>query len=117
MNDPDNSTETALLGIENDVLVNMDNKKATILVMLDISAAYDSLDHDTLLNRLAVDCGINDKALKWMESYLRERKNQVIIGYERYFISTPECGTSQGSVKGWGGIIQHVCSPSWKNCI
>ena len=107
LNDPDqtayskyNSTETALLSIQNDILDNMDNQKATILVMLDISAAYDTIDHDIFLARLKTDCGINGKALRWMESYLRNRKNQVIIGSKRSFISTPKCGTPQGSVMG-----------------
>ena len=81
--------------------------------MLDISAAYDTLDHSILLKRLETDCGIVGKALKWMESYLTDRKNQVIIGSKRSFVSTPECGTSQGSVMG-GELYNAYAAPIGK---
>ena len=86
----------------------MDNKKATLLVMLDISAAYDTIDHRIFLNRLQSEFGIHGKALLWMKSYLEGRKNQVIIGQERSYVSTPECGSAQGSVM--GGICYNMYS-------
>ena len=80
LNDPDqtayskyNSTETALLRIQSDILENMDCEKATLLVMLDISAAYDTIDHKIFLQRLQSDFSITGNALKWMKSYLGNR--------------------------------------------
>lgn len=46
------STETALLKIQNDILAAMDNQRVTLLVLLDLSAAFDTIDHQVLLNRL-----------------------------------------------------------------
>lgn len=46
------STETALLRVQNDILRAIDCKKEVILVMLDLSAAFDTIDHDILISRL-----------------------------------------------------------------
>ena len=51
------STETALLKIENDILAAMDNQRVTLLVLLDLSAAFETIDHQVLLNRLYVTYG------------------------------------------------------------
>ena len=48
------STETALLKVQNDILMNMNWKHVTLLVLLDLSAAFDTVDHDILLARLKV---------------------------------------------------------------
>ena len=47
------STETALLKVTNDILMNMDRQHTTLLVMLDVSAAFDTVDHEILLRMLA----------------------------------------------------------------
>jgi len=57
------STETALQAILNDVYRSMDGKNLTLLVALDISAAFDALEHDILLRRLERTFGISDLAL------------------------------------------------------
>ena len=54
-----NSTETALMCIHNDILRNMDKGRATLLLMLDLSAAYDTIDHDIFLFRLTNYFGIS----------------------------------------------------------
>ena len=64
------STETALLKVKNDILMNMENQKVTLLVLLDLSAAFDTVDHRILLDRLQFDCGISGSALNLIESYL-----------------------------------------------
>ncbi|KAK2550850.1 hypothetical protein P5673_028365 [Acropora cervicornis] len=58
------STETALLKVENDILLNMDNQRVNLLRLLDLSAAFDTVDYGTLLQRLKTSFGIQGKALK-----------------------------------------------------
>ena len=55
------STETALLCVTNDIKLAMDSKKGTILVMIDLSSAFDTIDHSILLSRLELRYGITDK--------------------------------------------------------
>ena len=52
------STETALLGVKNDILLNMNKQHVTLLVLLDLSAAFDTVDHNVLLSRLHSKFGI-----------------------------------------------------------
>ena len=61
------STETALLRVQNDLLQAVDNEGGTILVLLDLSAAFDTIDHQKLLNLLNQSFGIRGVALKWFE--------------------------------------------------
>ena len=49
------STETALLRVHNDVFTNMDNQSATVLVLLDLSAAFDTIDHSVLFDRMEIE--------------------------------------------------------------
>ncbi len=94
------STETALIKVQNDILIDIDNKNISILVMLDLSAAFDTIDHEVLLNRLESHYGITGKALKWFRSYLTDRSQSIIIDDE---ISEPKqlrYGVPQGSVLG-----------------
>jgi hypothetical protein len=58
------STETALLKIVNDIYTSIDGKKIAVLVSLDLSAAFDTLDHSTLLTRLEETFGISGFALR-----------------------------------------------------
>ena len=65
------STESALLKVKNDILLNMEAQKVTLLlVLLDLSAAFDTVRHDTLLNRMKSRFGVDGKALEWFASYL-----------------------------------------------
>ncbi len=52
------STETVLLKVQNDILMHLDNSNTVILVLLDLSAAFDTIDHDILLKRLEKDVAI-----------------------------------------------------------
>ena len=72
------STETALLKVKNDILMNMENQKVTLLVLLDLSAAFDTVDHRILLDRLQFDFGISGSALNWIESHLSNRIDGVL---------------------------------------
>ena len=64
------STETALLKVKADILKVMDNQEVTCLVLLDLSAAFNMVDHKILLERLENYFGINSIALRWIELYL-----------------------------------------------
>ena len=61
------STETALLRVHNDVFTNMDNHSATVLVLLDLSAAFDTIDHSVLFDRMENIIGIEGTALKLVQ--------------------------------------------------
>ena len=62
------STETALVRIQNDILCAIDNFESVILLLLDLSAAFDTVDHSILLSRLRDRFGVNGTALAWFES-------------------------------------------------
>ena len=64
------STETALLKVNNDILLNMNRQRVSLLVLLDLSAAFDTIDHKRLLKRLQNNLGIGGTALLWFASYL-----------------------------------------------
>ena len=64
------STETALLKLTNDIFENLDFGKITILTTLDMSAAFDTLDHTTFLHRLEHTFGLSGFVISWIQSYL-----------------------------------------------
>ena len=65
------SCETAILQLSNDILWGMESQSATSLVVIDLSAAFRTVGHDILLDILKCKFGIEGKALKWFDSYLR----------------------------------------------
>ena len=94
------STETALLRVQNDLMSSIDDRKVALLVMLDLSSAFDTVDHTLLLNHLHSYFGIGGSALEWISSYLCGRSQYVSISGSdsgpRHLI----CGVPQGSVLG-----------------
>jgi len=65
------STETAVLQVLSDILLTIDRGDlAAALILLDLTAAFDTVDHDILLQRLHTSFGIQDVALQWFQSYL-----------------------------------------------
>ena len=92
--------ETALIKIFDDLLLNLDNKKVVLLSLLDLSAAFDTVDHNILLNRLKHMFGITDVALDWFTSYLSDRSQKVSIAGAYSVSRFLECCVPQGSVLG-----------------
>ena len=76
------STETALLKVKTDILDAMDKKEVMCLVMLDLSATFNTVNHHLLLNRLKYRLGVCDLALAWLKSYLTNRTQCVVIQNE-----------------------------------
>ena len=102
------STETLLIKVQNDILESLDKGHATILVMLDVSAAFDVVDHQRLLDRHRQLFGINGTALEWLESYLSGRSQCVVIGNEKSSSVNIEFGFPQGSVLGGKKFIMYA---------
>lgn len=92
------STETALLRVSNDIMMSSDSGKCSVLVLLDLSAAFDTVDHGILLDRLREWVGISGSALSWFASYLKERSFSVAVGPFKSDSSPLLCGVPQGSV-------------------
>ncbi len=74
------STESALVRVTSDILLSVDSRKGAVLILLDLSAAFDTVDHCILLKRFNHEAGICDAALNWFESYLSNRSISVEIG-------------------------------------
>ena len=74
------STETSLLRVHHDITYALDNNACVILLMLDLSATFDVIDHDILFDRLQYSFVISGSALSWIRSYLTDRSQCVSIG-------------------------------------
>jgi hypothetical protein len=97
---PGHSTETALVKIVNDLLLALDQGKVSILTLLDLSAAFDTIDHGLLLSRLEHVFGVRDSALLWFSSYLSNRTQTVSINNSTSDPALLRYGVPQGSVLG-----------------
>ena len=93
-------TETALIKVPNDILSALDAGSSANLLMLDLSAAFDTIDHDILLSRLCNVCGITGNALDWFRSYLTGRIQCVVIEDSVSVDQELDFGVPQGSVLG-----------------
>ena len=65
------SMETSLIRLTNDILWSMERQYITSLAILDLSAAFETMDHNILLQILEQKFGFCEKALKWFQNYLR----------------------------------------------
>ena len=93
------STETALLHFSDEILKNMDEKRISAVVLLDMTKAFDSIRHDLLLAKLC-KTGISPSALAWFSSYLSGRKQVVRIGNAISEQLELQFGVPQGSILG-----------------
>ena len=94
------STETLLVRITNDLLMATDERSATVVMLLDLSAAFDTVDHDLLLKILENEIGLKGKVLTWFESFLKGRSQRIRIGHITSDVIFIKFGVPQGSVLG-----------------
>ena len=94
------STETALLKMQNDLLLNMDRGHVTLLVLLGLSLAFDTIDHSILLSRLQYKVGFDVLVLSWFKSYLTRRLFKVLVNDVLSDTFDQEWGVPQGSCLG-----------------
>lgn len=94
------STETALLKVQDDILRAMDSKLVTFIVFLDLSAAFDSVDHEILLRRLTNKFGFTGSVISWLDSYLSDRSVRMKIANDFSQPRKLKFGVPQGSVVG-----------------
>ena len=97
---PKHSTESALIKVTDDIMNGIDSKKVVFMVLLDLSAAFDTVDHLVLLSRLHHRFNICGSVLNWLQSYLKGWTTRVSInGHFSDHISV-DFGVPQGSVLG-----------------
>ena len=94
------STEIALIKVQNDILSALDASTSAIMLMFDLSAAFDTIDHDILLSRLCNVYGITGNALDWFRSYLTGRIQCVVIEDSVSVDQELDFGVPQWSVLG-----------------
>lgn len=94
------STELMILGLVDEVLRGFDVNLVTLIVFLDLSAAFDTLDIDKLLEILHNEIGIDGVALEWFRAFLTKRTQKVKIDGSFSEQREVPCGVPQGSVLG-----------------
>ena len=94
------STETTVLKVLSDAYAAADNKDVTLLCLLDLSAAFDTVDHSLLLARLRHTYGLRGTVLDWFQSYLSDRSQVVSYNGQTSAATTVCFGVPQGSVLG-----------------
>ena len=97
---PNHSTETALLKVKSDIQHAVGNKQVAFVVLLDLSAAFDCVDHQILSERMSDDYFIRGTVRSWFVSYLAGRTSRCKVGCELSEPLSLEYGVPQGSVVG-----------------
>ena len=105
---PFHSCETALVRVHNDILVAIDKSHSVMLLLLDLSVAFDTVDHDIFLTRLHSKYSISGIALEWFRSYLTNRSQFDLIDGCRSQSRELKCGVPQVSVL--GPILYVLCT-------
>ena len=119
------STESALLKVFNDLLSIVDSGNNAVLILLDLTDAFDTVDHDILIARLEHWAGVKGTALQWFRSYLTDRTFSVTVDSFSSSVAPVSSGVPQGSIMGpilfnlymlpLGDIIRKCCGA--QNCI
>lgn len=109
------STETALCCLFNQLLWSMEQGKVIIMVALDLSSAFDTVDHSTLGAVLDQDFGIRGTSLQWVRSYLKDRKMVVSVENGLSSARTFNFSVPQGSCL--GPLLFYLYSSTIKECV
>ena len=94
------STEMAMLRVWTDIMMAADQRQVTLLALLGMSAAFDCVDHDLLLQRLHTVFGLSNAPLEWIRSFLSDRTYQLAYGGDLSNNYLLQYGVPQGSVLG-----------------
>ena len=94
------SSVTALLKVRNDILLNINKQHVTLLVLLDLSAAFDTVDLEILLESMTSKLSIGGSVLSWFRSYLSCRSQRVAVDHKLSKSFCLDCGVPQGSCLG-----------------
>jgi hypothetical protein len=97
---PGHSTETAMLSVCNSLFTSVANRRTSLLCTIDLSAAFDTINHDLLLERLKSDFGLDGTTGSWLKSYLVGRQQFVKVGNSTGQVAQITSGVPQGSVLG-----------------
>ena len=96
---------TAVLQLHDEILKNQDDGVDSACVFLDCSAAFDTIKHHVLIGKMEL-YGVDEKGIKWIKDYLKDRAQYVSIGGTRSQIRKILDGTFQGSIGGpWCFLI------------
>lgn len=101
-------TETALLKVKSDIMYSIHNQQGVFLVLLDLSCAFDTVDHVILLSRMEKEIGLSDIALQWLKSYFSNRVSRVRIDDELSAEHVMNYGLPQGSTVGPLSFIVYI---------
>ena len=97
---PLHSCETLLLRITNDIVLNLDKSKCVIMLLLDLTAAFDTVDHKVLLDILWYELGFRGKVYKWFDAFLKDRRQAIGVDGHKSSFRENLYGVPQGSVVG-----------------
>ena len=112
------SCETVLLKLTNDLLWSIDRKNITVMIILDFSTAFNTVDQEVLLRNLQDNFGISGIVLEWFRNYLNNRDMKVEIGKTYFERKDLAFSVPQGSCSGanlfnlYCGTIRDVVDPS-----
>ena len=107
------STETALVKMVDDILGCMDSGSVAVVVGLDISAAFDTVCHQTLFGRLEAEFGIHGVSLEWLASSLSDRTISVRVGKSCSAAVPVHVGVSTG-FRARANTVHHIHCTHWK---
>ena len=108
-----NSTSMAIFKLVEEITTAMDNSMSTVAVFIDLKKAFDTIDHNILLNKLE-HYGIIGLALSWIQSYLTNKTQYVYINYTNSTCTNVTCDVPQCSILGpiflyTGNDISEMC--------
>ena len=93
------STYMALINLVDKISTELDKNNSTVGIFIDLSKAFDTINHEILLNKLSY-YGVRGNALKWFKSYLTDRSQFVQIKDAKSDVLNIKCGVPQGSILG-----------------